>query len=142
MTKGCILKPPQSCSFRGLKSPKGNPRNLKMLSLFLSYITLTNKYIIYIKTKHTCKKGPGRRAWSARRRGSPPGRCSSWRRCPCPRGRRGPARSGTQILLFLTFHFFLICSDFLGRLRSLIKAPENPQILVILCENEAIGGIW
>ena len=31
---------------------------------------------------------------------------------------------------------------FLGRLQPLITTPENPQILVILCENEAIGGIY
>ena len=32
-------------------------------------------------------------------------------------------------------------SDFLGRLQPLITTTENPRILVILCENEAIGGI-
>ena len=30
--------------------------------------------------------------------------------------------------------------DFLRRLQSLITTTENPQILVILCQNEARGG--
>ncbi len=32
--------------------------------------------------------------------------------------------------------------DFLRRLQPLVTPPENPQILVILCENGAIGGIY
>ena len=42
--------------------------------------------------------------------------------------------------IFQIFPDFLFFSDFVGRLQPLITAPENPQILVILCENEAIGG--
>ncbi len=29
LTTSCILKPPTSCSFRGSKSPQGNPENMK-----------------------------------------------------------------------------------------------------------------
>ena len=36
----------------------------------------------------------------------------------------------------------LVISNICGRLQSLITTPEKPQILVILCENEAIGGIY
>ena len=44
---------------------------------------------------------------------------------------RGSARAGN-------FKLF----DVLGRLQPLITTPVNPQILVILCENEARAGIY
>ena len=43
--------------------------------------------------------------------------------------RLGSARAGN-------FNFL----DYLGRLQSITTASENPQIKVILCENEARGG--
>ncbi len=36
------------------------------------------------------------------------------------------------------FFFKIYFSDFLGSLQPLIATPENPQILVILCENESV----
>ena len=53
-----------------------------------------------------------------------------------------PAVALTLVRRVISSIFLDFCSDCLGRLQPLITTPESPQILVALCENEAVGGIY
>ena len=52
-----------------------------------------------------------------------------------------PVREQQHLLFSCFFDLSQFVSDFLGRLQPLVTATENPQIQVILCQNEAVGGI-
>ena len=57
-------------------------------------------------------------------------------------GQMGAQWAGRKPAFHLDLFNSSKCSGFLGRLQPLISTTENPQIPVILCENEAIGGIY
>jgi hypothetical protein len=62
---------------------------------------------------------------------------SAFRRTPLRGPSSRPQRNEVAIRLAIS-NF----SDFLGRLQPLVATPEEPQILVTLCEKEAGGGVY